>query len=261
MQYKEISLENFADRKQQLKQVIRYHPYTPMFYRTNLFIHSTRVLWILEELAHEISKQFLDFDVDVARCLALIHDDPEIITGDIQEPDKRAMTGDVLHSFRQLEQEAIEQLAQQFPEKIHEFNYKDLSLRYHHKHGEDLEAVAVKYADILDGFGKALHELYAGNTLFTTSYRERVTDPVTGHRLILLEFFDEYPRFAPLLNKHPLFTLPSEIALHNIVERSTPHTHATVTQETENPYYDWWKRITLECGGDMGLRWLTNKIE
>src|SRR3989344_3516771 len=109
MQFKPISFEGFYGREDELKKVIRYHKYVPMFYRTNLQMHSNRVLWLVEDLIPLAKKVYgSKFDIEKARTLAKVHDDAEVITGDVQLGHKLQMSSSELANVHSDEASAIE---------------------------------------------------------------------------------------------------------------------------------------------------------
>ena len=65
-------------------RITRFSLYKVMFYRSNLFNHAWHVAWLVDEIAPFAMKKFPQFDSEKAQMLALVHDDAEIIIGDIQ---------------------------------------------------------------------------------------------------------------------------------------------------------------------------------
>jgi len=97
-------------REDALARINRYvHNITPvMFYRTNDLVHSKRVRWHLEEALEDIITIYGDrFNVDFARTLAEVHDDAEIMTGDVQLHDKERMSTEELEALAKKEGSAI----------------------------------------------------------------------------------------------------------------------------------------------------------
>ena len=82
----ESDFSNFVGRDEDLKTVKRYHRYSPMFYRSNLLIHSKRVLTMVESLIPVVKNYFPNFDEDASKIMALIHDDIE--DGDVFRRNK-----------------------------------------------------------------------------------------------------------------------------------------------------------------------------
>lgn len=73
----------FLERQSELERVLRYgtnEEWTPMYYRPNLRIHTTRVFWITRELT-----KYLDtinssiYSSSLTNELAIFHDDTEIL--------------------------------------------------------------------------------------------------------------------------------------------------------------------------------------
>ena len=179
----EISFGGFNGRDVALASVLRYGDRNLMVYRTNLDTHARRVEWIVMEL-YRVGQQALpSLDPFHIRCLARVHDDAEMITGDVVLAKKLQMSPQERDALRRMEQNAIETLANRFPHTVHGFSYR--SLLYEVLNKETLEVQLVILADKLDAYGEALHELYAGNEHFLThSYRTpspHITYPFIFH--------------------------------------------------------------------------------
>jgi len=78
--------DGFYGREEKLKGILRYNMErrTPMFYRTNLLLHCQRVNLLVEDILEIVSESCENFNSDKALTLALVHDDAEIVTGDVQ---------------------------------------------------------------------------------------------------------------------------------------------------------------------------------
>jgi len=82
-----INFEGFNGRDKKLRDIIRFNMerFTPMFYRTNLLLHSQRVYLLVRDIMPVILPVYDDeLNAEKALTLALIHDDAEIITGDVE---------------------------------------------------------------------------------------------------------------------------------------------------------------------------------
>jgi hypothetical protein len=123
------NLENlFPVRKDALENILRYHAFDTMYYRTNDWIHSRRVRWIVEELL-PLGRCLKDFDADRAVCLALVHDDAETITGDVQAGHKAIMSKQALLNVKSNERRAAILLGKRHPIKIYgKYDYGTLLL-------------------------------------------------------------------------------------------------------------------------------------
>ena len=121
MSYEKIiaELHNFPDREKNLRSVTRYSLYHTVWYRTDLWTHSRRVGWIVEQLNPIAEKIFGEnFDSEKAFALGMVHDDAETIFGDIQAGYKANMTKEELEEVGQLERNAIKTLASKSPKYI-----------------------------------------------------------------------------------------------------------------------------------------------
>lgn len=253
-------LKRFPGREEALKEVKRFNApeYTPMYYRTDLSLHPKRVAWLLIEMlpvAIDIYRGC--FNPALALSLALVHDDAEILTGDVQLNKKIKMTDEQKDKLKEREREAIENLANSYPATLNGFNYKELLLDAMDK--SSLEAQLVKRADLLDGFGEAMHEVYAGNRRFEY--------PCQSYVDILAGFYAKYLKVKELVEFqwHPAFaaSLPWE-ALDNGFY--TPHTADLITSPSPSQHYDFWKAVTLryaqmDPGLKDGMKILTERKE
>ena len=92
MRFAPIDLSAFpAERERTLKSIYRYRMFETILYRSNLWMHSLRMLWLVEEMS-SLAQKHLSVDIEKARAMALVHDDAEIITGDIQAGVKALMS-------------------------------------------------------------------------------------------------------------------------------------------------------------------------
>lgn len=251
----------FDERQALLEFVIRYHPYKPMFYRTNLWMHGHRLMWMIEDIAKEVQTVFPFFDKTRAQLMALIHDDLEIVMGDVQLNDKLAMTAEQKKQLDETEEKAMEEISSRFPESIGKYSYKKLLKRYNQIDVNDIEAVVVKYCDKMDGYCEALHELFAGNNVFATPLHTN-TIPTDVYPSILQNFEKTFPLFAEIRHlAHPLFSLPQELDVASIVANGTRHTPTSLHVKTGVMHYDAWKNITQKYGGDFGMKMLVEQRE
>ena len=153
--YNNISFNGFTGRTEELKKVKRFSFCKIMMYQTDLDIHSQRVFWIAEALLPFAVKSLNNFDPEKARTLALVHDDAEIVTGDVQLGDKLKMTSEQLQTVHDNEAEAVLKLSERFPKTINNYRYQELL--NHALHKDCIEAQFVSYCDKLDAFGETFH--------------------------------------------------------------------------------------------------------
>ena len=89
-----------------------------MFYRTNLLLHCQRVSLLVEDILEIVSESCENFNSDKALTLALVHDDAEIVTGDVQLYYKEKMSEIELAELEKQEMMAIEHLSSIWPKNF-----------------------------------------------------------------------------------------------------------------------------------------------
>jgi 5'-deoxynucleotidase YfbR-like HD superfamily hydrolase len=243
---KEVSDIDFADfngREEALQNIVRYDMsrFTPMFYRTNVLLHSKRVYLLIKDVLPLIVPVYNGlFNSEEALTLALIHDDAEIVSGDVLRYHAERWPKEKLAQVRENEEQAIEVLSNKWPKNLNGFNYK--TLLYNALNKDTLEAQIVSFFDKIDAYCECLHEVFAGNKLFVNSafaYVERLDSyPIK---------FRELSKIIP--SNHPLLVLPKDVALNRlneIAEQGMFHTDISVSNITEFPQYDKWKEITIK---------------
>lgn len=261
MDFKPISFEGFVERDVLLANIKRYSMYKTMFFRTNVDWHTRRAQWIAEELYPSLKMSY-SFDIEKLRALCRVHDDAEIITGDIQLGRKMyIMEKEKLEQLDKEEERAETILASRWPKMLHGYGYCNLLIEARKK--ETTEAQIMKVIDRFDAFGESLHEIYSGNLCFLThSELPDCVNPVQTYTMILRETKQRYPLVKDILNdKHPLLSPPIEINPEQIARQGQLPTLESIKRETGNAHYDSWKKITIEYGGEEGLRWLIEQRE
>jgi hypothetical protein len=245
-------LADWSGREADLRRIVRYHIYRPMFYRSNLFTHSKRVLWLLQSVLPLAESVFGEkFDTTKAQLMAVVHDDLEIVLGDIMAGHKIKMSPAQLAEVVRQEQTAIDEIAQRYPTTILGYNYRDLLIEGQEQ--KTLESKLLKYADRFDAFGEALHEVYAGNRGFTTPSVHAefgVIDlPVKFSLNWLGPFVQNNPEFSELFARsHPLFWVPLEFDIPGTAKQGAPHTQNSIIKNSGYGPYDFWKKIILDSG-------------
>lgn len=255
MMYKEIDLTVFPpERRQKLESIYRYRYFEVLLYRSNLWMHTHRVLWLLEEVV-PLAKKYLDFDLEKARVYALVHDDAEIVTGDIQAIEKARMSLDEQKEYEKKEAEAIEALVANYPKEIGGYSYRELL--EHAMNKDCIEAQLVSYLDKVDAYCETLHEIYAGNMSLLRS--------VVFYSSTLPLFPIKYPALKEFLSsKESPFTYlsdqisPFEIRAENYKYLNKPHTVESMNKDVDFPFYKEWKRIVVEKGH---IDWLIKQKE
>lgn len=133
----------------------------------NICEHSQDVAVLVHALALLHNKRF-GGNVNVERCvlLAMYHDVPEILTGDLPTPVKYN-NPDIKTAYRSLEAVSANQLLLQLPEDLRE-EYHDLLLP---PDVASEEYRLMKAADKLSALIKCIEELKAGNAEFMQARR------------------------------------------------------------------------------------------
>lgn len=244
-------LDSFSGREAKLREITRYSLYSKMWYRTNLWTHTRRVAWIVEELIPLAQKVFKkDFDPEKAIALALVHDDPEMIIGDIQAGNKAKMSEAELKKVHELEQNAAEILAKKYPHRLGNYVYEDLLNEAARK--GTLESLVVSWADKYDAFGEALHELFAGNKLWTVHVNNeygKIDLPTEYYMKYFRAFETKFSQSKELfLEKDTWFSIPDEPNILDIVNKNTTHTKSSLGAQKGYKAYDQWVALTLKKG-------------
>lgn len=241
-----------TDRKEELEQIERFSMYPVMYYRTNLYIHSLRVSWFVGELIPFALQTWDNFNQSLAMTLALVHDDAEIITGDIQLGHKLKMSPEQLAEVDRQEEKAIEIISQRFPLTVNGFSYKRLLV--HALRKDCLEAQMVSLADKLDAYGESLHELLAGNKDFIP--------PCKNYTRILRDFSNKYPSLRDLFScNHPLLSPPKDLNYLELASGGQLHTPETIKIPTDCPQYNLWRELTVKKLGEKGIVILVTQKE
>ncbi len=260
--YQDMIDINFKGRKEALQKIIRYHRFPVMMYRSNLWQHSHRLAWMIEEVGPFVKMAYPKFNTEVAQLMALIHDDLEIALGDIMLAEKLKYSAEQMKDLHAKEQRAIDQVSAMFPKMIGNYNYTQLLQRYQNLDVNDVEAVVVKYFDKFDAFGEALHEVHAGNESFSRPYEAGLDAPIDVYLQILQNFSSSYPLFEIIRDTgHPLFTSPKTVSAALLAAYGAPHTLQSLNTTSEYTPYQTWKQNVLKYGGEQGKEWLLTKVE
>lgn len=257
MNFAPITLEGFEGRESALAKIKRYiHHITPiMFYRTNDLIHSRRVLWHLEESVSDIQNIYLDnFDVDFARTLALVHDDVEILTGDVQLYDKENMRSVEFDELAQKEKGAISKIVKMHSTIANGYDYEKLLITAKDKN--KLESQFVSFFDKFDGGGEAWHEVWAGNRYFLLPAGGNHGQQ-GGYVRRLCEFPEKYPDMKKFFNRFPDY-LPEPFNFSSACKKGTPHTELSIRNDSGYSLYEKWKKNIIK---HEGISLLINQVE
>ncbi|MEK7601799.1 MAG: YfbR-like 5'-deoxynucleotidase [Patescibacteria group bacterium] len=257
--YAPIDITAFPpDRETGLRNIKRYRMFEVMYYRPTVWEHTQRVMWIVEALSPHI-RDFLDVNVEKARVMALVHDDAEMITGDIPAGHKARMTPEELKKLDDDEFTAIDTLSARYPHSVHGYTYKDLVREMVHYTSN--EAKFVSLADKIDAHCESYHEVFAGNLTLISSMAFYINT--------LQRFGEKFPELASFVrsNAHPLIQeigpLPAngKVGPKDFEAFNKPHTRASLSVPSRFPFYDAWRSMVVERGGEEGVRWLTEQRE
>ncbi|HEX8763098.1 MAG TPA: YfbR-like 5'-deoxynucleotidase [Candidatus Saccharimonadales bacterium] len=250
-------LRKFPGRDNALRALTRYSLYRVMLYRTNLYTHSERVAALVRAINPTAESIFgTTYDPVKAELLGFVHDDAELIFGDIQAGNKSKMTPDQLKEVREAEHKAIGEIAQRFPERIAGYSYKTL-LKDAADH-TSIESQVMCYADKYDALGEALHEIYAGNRCFTTNVVNEyghIPTPPEYYTEYFAHFPDKFPDLRPLLAVGLTLFRPVVLKDYDSIAKThSPHGLESLTRPTGDTHYDEWRRIVLADTNDEVIR-------
>ncbi len=133
----------------------------------NIAEHSHEVAVLAHALAL-MTNRYYGGDVDVQKCalLAVYHDVPEILTGDMPTPVKY-YNPSIRDAYRQVEEAACGKLLSTLPEELRE----DFHLLLTENGATDEERRIVKAADKLSALTKCIEETGQGNREFASARR------------------------------------------------------------------------------------------
>ena len=165
-------------------------------YTENIQEHSHQVAVLAHALA-VIRNEYFDGCVDAGSvaAAALLHDAPEILTGDMPTPIKYYNPA-IRDAYKQVEQVASDKLLGMLPEKLRP-TYEELLTPA----DEEVEQL-VKAADKLSAWIKCIEELKAGNLEFRSA-AEQTEKALDACQMPEVEFFKEHfmPSFRLTLDE------------------------------------------------------------
>ena len=266
--YQDIIFHGFQERRESLRKIKRYRGMPVVFYRNNLADHALKVACMVMELLPYAQKAFPnDFDHQGqlrALAQALVHDDAETVmkAKDIPLFDKLNASPGQLQEWEQDEQEAIKILAAKSPKMFLGFVYEELLRSSMDKH--DLCGKLVSYGDKLEGMGECNLEIYAGNTSFVEHNKHK---PLQQY----IEIFRDKENWLPWKGLEPLFRYdhpfldkPELLDVPEIANRPDSKPYAdekSIRKPTGNKFYDKYKEVILERGGQRRLELLITQRE
>jgi len=256
-----IWFETAKEKRLELKEIKRYHNYNPMFYRTDVYMHGIRVAMLIQELAIRIQRAF-HFDLQKAILMALIHDYPELITGDISAGNKTKMSEEQLRVQKESETKAAIALAHLLPKQLGDHRYIDLLEEVSSK--KFIEAKIVDLCDKLDAMGESFHEIFAGNIAFVTNVVNgfgKIKTPPEHYWEYFHKISKLHPALAVLFPDHIPFLPIAKEDWKNLAQGRKPHTVESLVHLAGHRAYDFWKLTLLKRDPERQLRLLTTKVE
>jgi 5'-deoxynucleotidase YfbR-like HD superfamily hydrolase len=255
----------WRNRDADLESLIRYydlnHRFEVMYYRTNLLVHTRRVEAIIETLIPLAQECYEGFDPHLARLISRYHDDPELVAkrGDVSLQLKLKMGDYEKEILKKEEVIAIDKISNCYPKMIDEYCYREILL--HALNKDCREAQLHSFADKHDGNCEALHEVLAGNTVFLEPVLNYSSEIFTKRKS---KFFLIEEMFDPEMEKQNPFLQFPVLDLMNFFEngklKTMPHKEESVVRNSQIPYYEKWKELTLNTFPN-GLELLTKQKE
>jgi hypothetical protein len=225
-----------------------------MYYRTDLLIHSQRVPQIVRDLLPAVQAIYPDINPKLAMAISRYHDDQEIVTGDVPLQMKLLMDDGALLHLKQGDIAAAEHLVKSYRNPLlGDFRYKDLLMESIFKNSR--EAQLHSFADKLEGFSEAVHEVLAGNLAFLEAIINYVSKTFMMSR-------EKFPLLADLFVKGSPFDFPVvelKSYFHDGSRGAFLHTPETLMIDSGIPYYELWKKVTLLLPD--GKKRLTTQVE
>lgn len=153
----------------------------------NICEHSLEVALVAHALAAIGNKKFgRDYDPERAALLAVFHDAPEIITGDMPTPVKYH-SEEIRKAYGEVEDLAVEHLVSMLPEEFREDYRKAMTMT-----GERDQALRplLKAADKISAVIKCVEERRSGNRDFSKA-EQTITQAIRDMKLPEADFFME----------------------------------------------------------------------
>ena len=153
----------------------------------NICEHSLEVALVAHALAAIGNKKFgRDYDPERAALLAVFHDAPEIITGDMPTPVKYH-SEEIRKAYGEVEDLAVEHLVSMLPEELREDYRKAMTMT-----GERDQALRplLKAADKISAVIKCVEERRSGNRDFSKA-EQTITQAIRDMKLPEADFFME----------------------------------------------------------------------
>lgn len=260
MKHSDINFHWFENREKELKKIYRYSNFNDVFYRSNVYIHSIRLFYLIKYHEKTIKNLFPNIDFEKVLITSLIHDDSEILIWDFQSWDRLSCGKKVIEELEMKEIKAIEKLSKKFPKKIGKYVYKDLLLDINNY--KWLEAQIVKFFDHIDGFCEALHEYFAWNICIVTMYKNKYGKwilPFDYYNNLFSKAEEKYPLLANKFRKKYSNYTPFELDFDRIdfewtVKNYSPHTKENIWKKYPYHLYNFWTDAILNSKENLIIK-------
>lgn len=247
----DIDFSSFKYRKEKMEKIYRYSNFYDFYYRSNIYIHSIRIFYMIKNSKEDIINIFPKIDINKLLIMSLIHDDAEIIIWDFQAWDKEKLSKKQLEDLKNIEEKSIEKLSKKFPKYINWYIYKELLLEI--LMYSSIEAQIVKFFDHIDALCEAIHEYYAWNKCVVTLYENkywvwilpfdyyinRFKKADSIYNLLWDLFSKKYKKFSPFECSF------QRIDFEKQIKNYKPHTLESLNKKFDYPLYEYWKNIML----------------
>lgn len=169
-------------RRRARDQTRRYTGYTPMFFRSTVGIHASRVEQIALQLNERmgIRPKFGELSKSRLAAIARVHGDLHLLGAHphVSPAEEENWTDEQIVQHWRKRDDRIRALVDTYPATEQGLDYEDLlrdatELR-------TLESQIVHYASLVNQYGEILHELHAGNGAFL----KRIKDPKKEYTLL-----------------------------------------------------------------------------
>jgi 5'-deoxynucleotidase YfbR-like HD superfamily hydrolase len=232
--------EGLFKRAGDLERVPRYSA-LEMIHRTDLRLHTTRTVPLVDDVAQVLRGLGITIDKDKAKVLLSLHDDPEVITGDIPSPVKLVMNDAEKAALDEKERQATIALSERyFPGKLQE-QYVEYAREVQEK--QTVEAQAVDIVDKWDGLCETLHELRCGNNVFLK--------PLENYRSLVIPRLQRHQIWEPV-STHP------DIQLQRIPTIEDAHAFPKISIDTYTNYgaEAFWRQVMDPNVPEFYKRWV-----
>lgn len=254
-------------REQELREVYRYGFYdSPIYYKANLRIHTARISWICRNIGEYLEKLRPNtFDIEKLVALSIVHDDTEIIVGDIVWPVKMAFTHEEKAAYEQRCRDSIDILYKAYWNNFTDYDYRELLLM--EDAWDSLEYAIMKYADKLEGHLEVYHELFAGNISFDKECKKKFGISTydfsyNSSKEFLWQLLTRLWLTSKDIRGNPLLNIEQKITSEDILFKNWSfHTKESIQTQKWYYVYDAWVWLHFQYGSAEQIAYLYERVE